>query len=595
MLAKIFAFRPHVSSKSADECSDRKKGLATRMKKLLTKLSLAQRITIIAVALAAVGGIYALVHNQKESDFKPLFTGVAPEDAAVIVQKLRESGVEYRLPESGGSVLVPSAHLAELRLTMAAAGLPKTGRIGFELFDKTNLGATEFQEHINYRRALEGELERSVMSLAEVEQARVHITFPKDSVFLDAQQPAKASVLVKIRPHAQLAAGNVAAISNLVASAVEGLSPNAVSVLDMNGNLLSRPKQSGPDGDAASDGSLDYRRQVEGDLLAKINTTLEPLLGANKFRASVSVDCDFSGGEMSEEVFDPAHSVMAVSQRSEDSAGSTGTNGVPGTATNLPHVQSKTATASSNRVTRMTENITYQTSRTVKKTRLPAGGLKKMSLAILVDQDLTWEREKTNYKRVLTPPTPEKLKSIHDLVAGITGFNADRGDQLVVETLPFETTLNIEPPEMPKTATPAKPQSPVKWPPDRNTLLIGGGAAAVLIAVGFLAAMMLRRGKSKVSAKSAKGLPAGADDEDGVEGGSDSVHLQKGIEKQLQDKLAARDAQQAEAEERILRNLAVAPVITKTAEVLAKHLRDKIKQESEVSSQVLRTWINETD
>ena len=182
------------------------------------------------------------MHWQKEADFKPLFTGLAPEDAAGIVQKLKESGVEYRLPDAGGAVLVPSARLAELRLSMAAAGLPKTGRIGFELFDKTNLGATEFTEHVNYRRALEGELERSIMSLAEVEQARVHMTFPKDSVFLDAQQPAKASVLVKIRPGARLSPQNVQAINHLVASAVEGLSPDAVSVLDMNGNLLGRPR-----------------------------------------------------------------------------------------------------------------------------------------------------------------------------------------------------------------------------------------------------------------------------------------------------------------------------------------------------------------
>src|SRR5208283_2346322 len=130
----------------------------------------------------------------------------------------------------------PASRLAELRLTMAAAGLPKAGRIGFELFDKTNLGATEFTEHVNYRRALEGELERSVMSLEAVEQARVHLTFPKDSVFLDAQQPAKASVLVKLRPGARLAPQNVLAIDHLIASAVEGLTPDAVSVLDMNGN-----------------------------------------------------------------------------------------------------------------------------------------------------------------------------------------------------------------------------------------------------------------------------------------------------------------------------------------------------------------------
>src|SRR5262249_5576295 len=153
----------------------------------------------------------------------------------------------------------PSARLAELRLSMAAAGLPKTGRMGFELFDKANLGATEFTEHVNYRRALEGELERSVMSLAEVEQARVHLTFPKESVFLDSQQPAKASVLVKVRPGARLAPQNVVAVSHLVASAVEGLSADAVSVLDMNGNLLARPRAPEMlDGPAPSEAALDY-------------------------------------------------------------------------------------------------------------------------------------------------------------------------------------------------------------------------------------------------------------------------------------------------------------------------------------------------
>src|ERR1039457_3946990 len=170
------------------------------MKKILANLSLRQRITIaLVIALAGVG-VYELIQYQQEADFRPLFTGVAPEDADGIVQKLKESGVEYRLGDGNGSIVVPSARLAELRIAMASAGLPKTGRIGFELFDKVNLGATEFTEHVNYRRAIEGELERSVMSLDAVEQARVHITFPKDSVFLDAQQPAKATVLVKPPP-----------------------------------------------------------------------------------------------------------------------------------------------------------------------------------------------------------------------------------------------------------------------------------------------------------------------------------------------------------------------------------------------------------
>ena len=213
------------------------------MGKILASLGLRQRITIVAVTLLAGCGLFALLHWKREGDFRPLFTEMAAEDAGAIVQKLKEAGVPYRLSETGGSVLVPSDRIAEWRLGMAAAGLPKSGRIGFELFDKTNFGATEFTEHINYRRALEGELERSVMSLAEVEQARVHLTFPKDSVFIEARQPAKGSVMVKLRPGARLEPPNVLAICHLVASAVEGLGPEGVSVLDMRGNLLSRPRR----------------------------------------------------------------------------------------------------------------------------------------------------------------------------------------------------------------------------------------------------------------------------------------------------------------------------------------------------------------
>src|SRR5580700_6414153 len=213
-----------------------------QLRRLISGLSLIQRISILAVAGLVIAGLVTFSHYRHEADFHPLYTGMAPEDAATVVQKLKESGVEYHLTENGGTVLVPSAKLADSRLALAAAGLPKSGRIGFELFDKTNFGATELVEHINYQRALEGELERSIMSMAEVVQARVHLTFSKESVFLDQQQPAKASVMVKIRPGAKISPQNVVAITNLIASAVEGLNPNGVAVLDMDGNLLSRPR-----------------------------------------------------------------------------------------------------------------------------------------------------------------------------------------------------------------------------------------------------------------------------------------------------------------------------------------------------------------
>jgi flagellar M-ring protein FliF len=582
------------------------------MKKILANLSIRQRISIVAVAVLLGVGLYAFVKHQREADFKPLFTGVAPEDAASIVQKLKETGIDYRLPEGGGSVLVPSARAAELRLTMAAAGLPKSGRMGFELFDKTNLGATEFTEHVNFRRALEGELERSVMSLAEVEQARVHLTFPKESVFLDAQQPAKASVLVKLRPGARLAPQNVLAIDHLVAAAVEGLSPDAVSVLDMNGNLLGRPRASKLlDGPEASEATLDYRHKIEADLLAKVNSTLEPLLGANKFRAGVSVECDFTGGEQSEEIFDPARSVMVSSQRTEDSSGAAGANGVPGTASTLPRPASRPGSTSKN-ISRVTENITYQSSRTVKKTHLPAGGVRKMSLAVLLDQDVTWQKEGGGFKRVLVPPTPEKLKIIRDLVAGVTGFSADRGDQIVIDTLPFETTLLLEPPSSPAPpVTPAPKENPLSFVMklDRKTLMIAGGAAAGVILLLVFGVLLLRRRKKSKALELAK-TPAAAGAAAGggatvtgpvalasPAGEAPAFQIPDGpsVEKAIESKLAEREALQKRADTEALQSLKLTPVITKTAEILAKVLREKIKKDSEVSAQILRTWVREDE
>jgi flagellar M-ring protein FliF len=410
---------------------------------LVSGLSMAQRISIVAVTLLAGAGIAALVHYRTESDFRPLYTAMAPEDAAPVVQKLRESGVEYRLADNGGTVMVPSARLAESRLTLAGAGLPKSGRIGFELFDKTTFGTTELVEHINYQRALEGELERSVMSMAEVVQARVHLSLPKESVFLDQQQPAKASVMVKLRSGAQLSPRSIMAVTNLVASAVEGLSPDGVALIDMDGTLLSRPRRMSNDDTQATSESLEVRQQIEHDLVGKINMTLEPLLGADKFRAGASVDCDLTSGEQQEETFNPDKSVMVSSQKTEDSSQKASTGGIPGTAANLPNPPptQNGGTGTSHR----TENVTYQTSRVVKHTRIPQGVIRRMSLSVLVGQDVRWEGNAKTRHRVAVPPSAETLKTIRDLIAGVTGLNTERGDQLIVETLPFEPSLTPDP------------------------------------------------------------------------------------------------------------------------------------------------------
>src|ERR1700722_16820796 len=201
-----------------------------QIKRLLASLSWKQILSLVLAAAAVIGGLAVLSRWNHERDFRPLYSSLVPEDAGAVVAKLRESGTEFRLSENGSVILVPAVRVAELRLQMAAAGLPKSGHVGFELFDKSTFGMSDFSEQGNYHRALGGELERSVILLAAVEQARVAITFPKESLFLDTRQPAKASVLVKLRPGMQLSRQNVAAICQLVASAVDGLAPEAVSV-----------------------------------------------------------------------------------------------------------------------------------------------------------------------------------------------------------------------------------------------------------------------------------------------------------------------------------------------------------------------------
>ena len=485
-----------------------------QLRKLIAALTLSQRITLIAAAALVIAGVMGLVHWRKEGDFRPLFTNLSSEDAGAVVQKLKESGAEYRLEQGGGTVLAPSAQIAELRLELASSGLPKTGRIGYELFDKTNFSATEFTEKVNYTRALEGELERSIMTLSEVESARVHITFPRDSVFLESQQPGKASIIVRLHSGAYLSKQNVAAITNLAASAVEGLSPESVSVIDAQGNLLNRPRAQNADADSQPpDANLDYKQKIEADLLTKVNATLEPLLGADKFRTGITVDCDFTRSEESEEDLDPTKSVMQISQKTDEETGTLAASGVPGTASNLPRPTSRPGSTGAG-VSHHTENITYQTSRVVRHTVHPQGAVKKISVSVLLDQQVRWQGSGPKAKRVLEPPSDEKLKTIKDLLAGVIGVSTERGDQVLVETLPFDATLNTEPPSAPPSPTSLPPS---KFPPwlapyaaDPKMLMIGAGAVVgvvlVLVATMF---MLLRRKKVGKSVGANPGRPAG--------------------------------------------------------------------------------------
>lgn len=603
-----------------------------QIRALYERLSWRQRISLAVAVVAVIGSLFAVTSWSKERDFKPLYKGLAAEDAGQVTAHLREKNVEFRLEEAGTTVLVPSQYVDEMRLELASAGLPKTGRIGYELFDKMNFGATDFAEQVNYHRAIEGELERSALSIAEIEQARVHVTFAKRSVFEDLRESAKASVMVKLKPGRKLAPASVLAIQHLAASAVEGLEPPKVAVLDMSGRLLSKaaPVAGAEDAEQA-EMLMAYRRRIENELLQKVNSTLEPLLGPEKFRASVSVDVDLTSGEQSEETFDPDKSVMMSQQRAEDTSAPQQQAGVPGTASNLPRPTGR-AGSSGNNVSRRTENITFQSSRVVRKTKTPQGITRRLSLAVLVDQSVRWEGSGPKAKRILEPLPPAQLKAIRDVVMGAVGASSERGDQVIVETLAFDATLHTEPPPAPPAAGP-KGSLPLdlSWLPkplQDPKILALAGCGALLLLVGLLAGIVMflrKRSKAKAAGKAlAKGKSKGkgaADNEDGklgadphpevagaeqkaiaaAEGGASGeagaqprkLDGSPGGPRTVEEFIAegADERQRMQASE--IAKMKISSMATHKNEILAKHISDEAHKNPAMTAQVIRNWLHE--
>jgi flagellar M-ring protein FliF len=544
-----------------------------QIKKLLATLSMKQRWTILAAVVVVAAGMYAFSRWEQESSFRPLYNSLSAEDASAVVQKLKEGATPYRISNNGGTILVPEDKVAELRLEMAGAGVPKNGRIGFEIFDRTSFGMTDFAEHVNYRRALEGELERSIMSVTEIEQARVHISLPQDSVFLENRQAAKASVLVKIRPGASLPETAMPAMTNLVASAVEGLSAENVSVLDMRGNLLNRPKRTGPHEDDTSESALEYRHKMEQDLATKLDSTLEPLVGAGRFRTAVSAECDMTNGEQSEESFDPTRSVMVSSQKTEDvSTNPHPAGGVPGTASNLPDSTQHSAGGSST-TSRKTENIAYQSAHTLKRLVLPQGAIKRLSISVLLDQAVRFEGTGANAKRILEAPSPERMKVIHDLAAAAVGFDAARGDQLIVESLPFESTLNMEPPP---SLSPLKNDSRKKTPVEqlksdpKSTIEVGAILVVVLGGGFFLLYRKLKGSKRKRI----------------------DIMAQTALPRPIAEEAQAR-AQQDSFTPSVAGATAVPALAPGRIETLTHQLRATAQKDAQICAGVLRDWLRE--
>ena len=363
-------------------------------------------------------------------DYKPLQTGLDPAGVQKLTEQLDSQGIAHQVSTDGTSVSVPAEKLAAAHMATASLGPSQSGRTGFELFDKMSWGQTEFDQKVTYQRAMEGELERTIATLNDVESARVHLVMPTDSVFLDRQHTAKASVILKLRRNG-LSKDAVLAISRLVSGAVDQLKPEDVSIVDADS---ARSLGLGRDGQSGNDGP-------EATLAQQLIATLEPVVGLDKIRASVNVDHDEGTTDESQEKYDPTVSVLLSDQKSEDHGGGGAAvpSGVPGTTSNIPTGKAKTpAPVPETTQSSITESAQYGVNKTIVHTTMPAGRIQRVTAAILVDDAVvkTVQGSKVSYTR--RKRSPEELNKIQQIAEAVIGYDAKRGDSISVENMSFD-------------------------------------------------------------------------------------------------------------------------------------------------------------
>lgn len=415
----------------------------TQIKEIWDRLPMSGRIATVGGALATLGLIGALVYYGSQPEYGVLFSDLKPTDAQSIVEKLKAANVPYSLTNGSTTIQVPQDRISELRLQMAGNGALSGGHVGFDLFDKTSFGATDFAQQVNYRRAIEGELSRTLEGMDEVESARVHITPQKESVFTEKEEGAKASVMLRVRQGKELSTERTDAIVSLIASSVEGLDLSNISVLDTRGRLLvaaGRGKSNGITDAGAFHAQLEAKQKYEMENSARIIALLEPVVGQDRVRADVAADIDFSQVEQSEEKYNPQSQVVRSQQTLQEARNSSNPNpnGIVGARSNNPTTQATpapTPTTQTNGDSRNTSTVNYEIDKTVRKTVGGGGRVSRMTVSVVVDHKTV--------NGVEVARTPDEIKQIQDLVAGAIGIDTNRGDSVVVQTMPFEKPADL--------------------------------------------------------------------------------------------------------------------------------------------------------
>jgi flagellar M-ring protein FliF len=414
--------------------------MTQQVRAMFGSLGRTQLVTFGLVFLAVVGGFVGTAYWASQPTWALLATDVDPEGMNGVVERLKGLKVRYQLDAGGRTVRVDAARVDELRMQLAAEGLPASGRIGFELFDRTMFGATELTERVNFQRALEGELARTIGALGTVSAARVHLALPKTSLFANESQPAKASVVLRLRSGRSVSAADVDGIVALVSSSVEGLAPDSVTVIDSSGRRLSR--QVDPAEAATDRGRFERQLQLERDMAARVVALLEPVVGAGRVRVNVSASLQADSEDELEERWDPT-SVVRSRQQTIEADGRPAQQAAAGARANLPPDGQAAAEparapviATNNRSSEVTN---YEVSKLTRHRVSPAGQLSRLSVAVLVDDIRSIERDDDGKESVVaTPRTDDELGRLEALVASAVGLVPGRGDQLTVENIAFD-------------------------------------------------------------------------------------------------------------------------------------------------------------
>jgi flagellar M-ring protein FliF len=413
---------------------------------LLRNLSPAKKITLVSLVAGTIAGFIFLMTWTGSHDFHPLYTHLAPEDAGAILTQLKDKKIPYQISANGSSILVPAEQIYETRMDLAAQGLPQGSGVGFEVFDNTKLGMTEFVQNVNYQRALQGELSRTINRFTEVESSRVHIVMPSKSLFIEEEEPATASVVVKLRPGKWLSRDQVQGIVHLVSSSVSRLKPENVAVVDSSGKILTGFQDSSGLSRLSSD-QLEYREKVERRLEKRVKTMLEKALGLENAIVRVSCALDFTRQEMTEERYYPDNKVIRSEQYFNEISGGSETMpmGVPGVRTNLTKKSKGSKANSRSEFQKQDRTVNYEIGKLTSHILEPVGKIKRISVAVIVDgtyQNMDNGSGEKQWKYV--PRSPEEMAKLENIVKSAVNFDSERGDKIEVANIPFESDKTMQ-------------------------------------------------------------------------------------------------------------------------------------------------------